>query len=275
MKRYLNLCSVLIFGLLVAIPSPAPGCSIQANGRCGGDPCDDGEECVKSSDGTSCECVPTDRLRKDLAGGGLVFDAKLAIRDLLLGDDDALRLDAARTVLQGLYPEDKSACDLRSPGAKNSCGVYCGGTDSCNCIGYDSPADAEETDRYTVTCYYPESCDCDCDGLDAVCSCSRLGEKEAEGREAIKSKCGAGKRIALKTEGAGRAIAVVSETYRCDTSTGCTHFWICPGRTITLEAYPADDWKFSYWELNGNWVSSKAVFGTDMIRKGAITARFR
>lgn len=273
MLRYLSVCSILILGLLIAIPSPAPGCSIQANGKCGGDPCDDGEECVKSADGTSCECVPKDQLQKDLAGRGLVFDAKLAIRDLLLGGDDAARLDAARTVLQDLYPEDQSACDLRPPGAKSSCGVYCGGTESCNCIGYDSPAAAEATDRYTVTCYYPEVCDCDCDGYDPVCSCLHLGEEEAMGREAIKPKCLAGKRIMFKTDGAGSAKAAVSADYKCETSMGCTSFWICPGSTIRFEAYPAPGWEFSYWNLNGIYVSSEAVFQTP-IRKGTMTAHF-
>ena len=73
----------------------------------------------------------------------------------------------------------------------------------------------------------------------------RYGERK-EGERDISSI-----KIFLAIDGFGR-FSIEGST--CNTATGCSYMWIW-GK-VSLHAHPAPGWKFHYWDLEGNYMSS-------------------
>ena len=55
----MKLSTLFVFLVLMLFSVASQACSITASGRCGGDPCDDGQVC-KKTDAVSCSCVSED-----------------------------------------------------------------------------------------------------------------------------------------------------------------------------------------------------------------------
>jgi len=77
-------------------------------------------------------------------------------------------------------------------------------------------------------------------------------------------------RIILATEGLGSFTAL-----SCNTAKGCRSIWISPGSRVPLRAKPAPGHKFSYWDYNGNYMSSEPNYTCNPYGAGStITAHF-
>ena len=90
----------------------------------------------------------------------------------------------------------------------------------------------------------------------------RYGERKEGERDTLSTW-----RIYLASDGLGSFSAD-----GCNTAVGCNSTWVC-GR-ISLRAQPAPDWKFYYWDVEGNYMSSNSNHECTVGVGETVTAHF-